>query len=49
MFDGAETLINESPCSITTGKNHAALLTNSAEWENVVVEAGLSSGEMVKY
>jgi len=32
---------------ITTGKNHAALLTNSAEWEGVVVEAGLSSGEMV--
>jgi len=32
---------------ITTGKNHAALLTNSAEWEDVVVEAGLSSGEMV--
>ena len=32
---------------IATGKRHAGLYTNSAEWEQRVVAAGLGSGEMV--
>lgn len=32
---------------ITTGQNHAALLSNNAQWESSAVSAGLTSGEMV--
>ncbi|KAF7284404.1 hypothetical protein GWI33_022190 [Rhynchophorus ferrugineus] len=32
---------------ITTGKYHAAVLTNNGEWEDTLLEAGLSSGDLV--
>lgn len=32
---------------ITTGQNHAAVLTNNAQWESCAVSAGLNSGDMV--
>jgi len=32
---------------ITTGQDHAALLSNSSQWESSAVAAGLSSGDMV--
>jgi probable aminopeptidase NPEPL1 len=32
---------------VATGKYHAALLTNSEDWESIVVEAGLVSGDLV--
>ncbi|KAJ3648682.1 hypothetical protein Zmor_020465 [Zophobas morio] len=32
---------------VATGKYHAALLTNNEDWENIVMEAGLTSGDLV--
>lgn len=32
---------------IATGKYHAAVLTNNGEWEDVLMDAGLSSGDLV--
>lgn len=32
---------------IATGKYHAAVLTNNANWEDVAVQAGLNSGDLI--